>query len=68
MNPVVAQDENRQERIAFASGDTRASVQETITGYESVDYLVGSRAGQDILMVGIQNEVYEIPDAVTFGG
>ena len=48
MSPVVAQDDIRQERIAFAPGDTEATVQDTITGYDSVDYLVGARAGQDM--------------------
>lgn len=44
--PASAQDETRTERVRFARGESSATVEGTIRGYESVDYLLGAKAGQ----------------------
>jgi hypothetical protein len=46
--PVVqgAHAQDRSERISFASGRTSKTVQDSITGYETVNYRVNVRAGQ----------------------
>jgi hypothetical protein len=43
---AVSQDEIREETIRFARGATGATVQDSIRGYETVDYLLGASAGQ----------------------
>jgi hypothetical protein len=48
VSSALAQDEIRKERISFERGTSLATVEGSITGYESVDYLVGAKAGQDI--------------------
>ncbi|MCB1421024.1 MAG: SH3 domain-containing protein [Nitratireductor sp.] len=42
---ALAQDV-RQERVHFQAGTSGATIQDTITGYESVDYLLKAQAGQ----------------------
>ncbi len=49
--PVQAQDETRTERVKFPSGSTGTTVSGSITGYESVEYLVGAQAGQEMTVV-----------------
>lgn len=41
-----AADDIRTERVQFAPGATSATVATRITGYETVDYVLGARAGQ----------------------
>ena len=43
---AAAQDDIRTERVHFARGATSATVEETIRGYETVDYVLGAGAGQ----------------------
>lgn len=43
---VRAADDIRTERVQFAKGASSAVVEGTITGYETVDYLLGAAAGQ----------------------
>ncbi len=43
---AVAQDDIRTERVQFARGAESATVEGSITGYETVDYLLGASAGQ----------------------
>lgn len=45
---TLAQDEVRMERISFERGQSQAKIDGSITGYDSVDYLVGARAGQEM--------------------
>jgi hypothetical protein len=44
--PVFARDEIRKERVQFKKGATTATIKGTIKGYETVDYLLGAKAGQ----------------------
>lgn len=44
--PGMARDEVRKERVQFEKGASGADIKGTITGYETVDYLLGARAGQ----------------------
>ncbi len=44
--PVAAQDDIRTERVQFERGAESATIEGSITGYESVDYLLGASAGQ----------------------
>ncbi len=45
--PALAQDsETRTERVQFEQGASSATIASRIQGYNSVDYLVGARAGQ----------------------
>jgi hypothetical protein len=46
--PAIAQAPIRTERIQFARGATSAIVRGAIRGYETVDYVVGARAGQSM--------------------
>lgn len=39
-------DEARKERVRFASGASSATLQGSIKGYETVDYLIGAKGGQ----------------------
>ena len=43
---VFAKDEIRTERVQFKKGADGATIKNTIKGYESVDYLLGAKAGQ----------------------
>jgi len=43
---AAPQDEIRVERVHFAKGASSAVVEGSITGYETVDYLLGARQGQ----------------------
>lgn len=44
--PVLAQQQDRSERVQFARGASSKAIRGTIRGYEGVDYMVGARAGQ----------------------
>jgi len=46
--PVFARDEIRKERVQFKKGATTATIKGTIKGYETVDYLLGAKAGQNM--------------------
>jgi len=41
-------DDIRSERVQFQKGANSANVQGTVTGYETVDYLLGARKGQSM--------------------
>lgn len=41
-------DDIRSERVQFHKGANSANVQGTVTGYETVDYLLGARKGQSM--------------------
>jgi len=43
---VLAQDEIRTERVQFAKGTSGASIRDSVTGYDAVDYLLGAGEGQ----------------------
>jgi hypothetical protein len=43
---VSAKDEIRKERVQFKKGATTATIKDHIKGYETVDYLLGAKAGQ----------------------
>jgi hypothetical protein len=43
---VSAKDEIRKERVQFKKGATTAAIKGHIKGYETVDYLLGAKAGQ----------------------
>jgi len=43
---VSAKDEIRKERVQFKKGTTTATIKGHIKGYETVDYLLGAKAGQ----------------------
>lgn len=43
---VSAKDEIRKERVQFKKGATTATIKGHIKGYETVDYLLGAKAGQ----------------------
>ena len=45
-NSAFAESEIRTERVRFEPGATSAVVEASITGYETVDYVLGARAGQ----------------------
>jgi hypothetical protein len=44
--PVFAKDDIRKERVQFKKGATTATIKGSIKGYETVDYLLGAKAGQ----------------------
>lgn len=44
--PAAAQAPIKQQRVQFAKGTSAATIKGTIKGYNSIDYLVGARAGQ----------------------
>lgn len=44
--PAIAQAPVRTERVQFARGATSATIRGSIRGYDTVDYIVGARAGQ----------------------
>ncbi|MBZ2210029.1 hypothetical protein [Massilia soli] len=46
MGSGFAADQTRTERVQFKRGSNSATVESRIKGYESVDYLLGARAGQ----------------------
>ena len=45
---AIAQDEARTEQVRFTAGTSGATINDTITGYESVLYKVGAEAGQQM--------------------
>lgn len=45
---AAAADEIRTERVHFKEGATSATVEGSIKGYESVDYVLGARKGQSM--------------------
>lgn len=46
--PAVAQTPIKNERVQFPRGASSATVRGTIRGYETVDYIVGAKAGQSM--------------------
>jgi len=46
VSDVSAKDEIRTERVQFKKGATTATIKGHIKGYETVDYLLGAKAGQ----------------------
>ncbi|WP_072013804.1 hypothetical protein [Myxosarcina sp. GI1] len=46
VKPILAQEGIRQERIQFKPGASSAVVEDSITGYETVDYVLNAREGQ----------------------
>jgi hypothetical protein len=46
VSPALAQDEVRNEQVRFAAGASGTSINDSITGYESVLYRIGAAAGQ----------------------
>lgn len=46
--PATAQSPIRTERVQFARGASSASIRGSIKGYDTVDYIVGARAGQSM--------------------
>lgn len=42
----LAREDIRQERVKFERGASSATIKGTIKGYETIDYLLGARAGQ----------------------
>lgn len=46
--PALAQDVSRSERVKFRPGTSAATLRGSVTGYASVKYLVGLRAGQTL--------------------
>jgi hypothetical protein len=45
---LLAADEMRTERVQFSKGSSSAVVNGQIKGYQSVDYVLGARAGQSM--------------------
>ncbi|MDU8946581.1 SH3 domain-containing protein [Ovoidimarina sediminis] len=45
-SPAVAQDGVRTEQVRFAAGTSGTTINDSITGYESVLYRIGAKAGQ----------------------
>ena len=48
VSAAAAADDTRTERVQFKKGATSATVEDTIKGYQSVDYVLGARAGQSM--------------------
>ena len=48
--PAFAQD-TRDEQVQFARGTSGATIRETITGHQSVNYKVTAKAGQSMVLV-----------------
>lgn len=46
MTPAWGQDKIRQERVQFKPGEISAVVEDAITGYEIIDYVLNAREGQ----------------------
>jgi hypothetical protein len=46
--PVTAQSPIRSERVQFARGATSSTIRGSLKGYDTVDYIVGARAGQSM--------------------
>lgn len=46
--PVMAQAPARSERVQFPRGASSTTVRATIRGYDSVDYAIGARSGQNM--------------------
>ena len=46
MTPALAQDDIRQERVQFKPGTSSTVVEDSITGYEIIDYVLNAREGQ----------------------
>jgi hypothetical protein len=49
--PVLAQPDIRTERVQFKKGETGATIKGHIKGYEIVDYVLGARAGQSLIVI-----------------
>ncbi|MCJ7753666.1 MAG: hypothetical protein MUP13_03800 [Thermoanaerobaculales bacterium] len=62
--PLVAGDDMRSEQVRFDIGTSDTSIEGTVTGYETVDYLIAAHAGQTMT---VSEETYEVPEAVVFG-
>ncbi|SDW52649.1 hypothetical protein [Thiocapsa roseopersicina] len=48
VSAAAVADDTRTERVHFKKGATSATVEDTIKGYQSVDYVLGARAGQSM--------------------
>ncbi len=48
VSSVATADDTRTERVHFKKGATSATVEDSIKGYQSVDYVLGARAGQSM--------------------
>ena len=46
VSPALAAEDIRKEPVHFAKGATSATIKGRITGYETVDYVLGAKAGQ----------------------
>ena len=46
--PALAQDDIRSEAVHFARGTSSTTINASITGRATIDYLVGARAGQQM--------------------
>ncbi|GAB4531925.1 MAG: hypothetical protein Tsb0014_15860 [Pleurocapsa sp.] len=46
LTPALAQEEIRQERVQFKPGTSSTVVEDSITGYEIIDYVLNAREGQ----------------------
>lgn len=46
--PAGAQDHSRTERVQFARGASSATLHGNLHGYDTVDYVLGARAGQTL--------------------
>lgn len=46
--PAAAQDHSRTERVQFARGASSATLHGNLHGYDTVDYVLGARAGQTL--------------------
>ena len=48
VSAAATADDTRTERVHFKKGAISATVEDTIKGYQSVDYVLGARAGQSM--------------------
>lgn len=46
LTPAWGQDKIRQERVQFQPGESSTIVEDSITGYETIDYVLNAREGQ----------------------
>ena len=46
LTPALGRDEIRQERVQFESGEISDAIEDSITGYEIVDYVLNAQKGQ----------------------
>jgi hypothetical protein len=48
VSAAAASEDTRKERVHFKKGATSATVEDSIKGCQSVDYVLGARAGQSM--------------------